>query len=227
MYDNGYGLFGEVVNSLCKRVMHRSESYIFIKMSQPLPFDLLELQLRIAQDDQTALKMLYSHFNKKLFHLAFGIVHSRETAEEIVEDVFVQIWNKRVRISSLENLTWYLYVTTRNISYNYSRKLTRKKYIDIDDLETCDYTFCPTPEQIMISRQEYQLISDAINKLPAQCKLIFKLVKEDNLRYQEVANLLQLRIKTVENQMGIALKKVYSELHSHFPQSVRVCKKNF
>ena len=87
-----------------------------------LPFpdiNLLHLQERMANNDQLALKELYEHFSVRLFEFAYAIIHSREMAEEIIEDVFIQIWERRKRIRNIENITWYLFITTRNISLNY------------------------------------------------------------------------------------------------------------
>ena len=93
---------------------------------------LHDVQKRLAGNDQSALKELYTQFGGKLFQFAFAIIHSRELAEEIVEDVFIKVWLRRARIAKIENLTWYLYVTTRNISFNYHRKRKYIRHIDLD-----------------------------------------------------------------------------------------------
>ena len=69
---------------------------------------LHDVQKRLAGNDQSALKELYTQFGGKLFRFAFAIIHSRELAEEIVEDVFIKVWLRRARIANIENLTWYL-----------------------------------------------------------------------------------------------------------------------
>jgi RNA polymerase sigma-70 factor (family 1) len=181
--------------------------------------NIADLQLRLAADDQSAFRELYDYFSPRLLQFAFAIIHSRETAEEIVEDAFVQIWKNRLRVSRLENLNWYLYITTRNISYSYHRKQKRHKHYELDDIVLPYYQVDATPEDILISRELLQLINRAINNLPPKCRLIFKLVKEDKLKYCEVAELLQLSDKTVENQIGIALKKIHSAIRKHLPQS--------
>ncbi|MEO8109056.1 MAG: RNA polymerase sigma-70 factor [Ginsengibacter sp.] len=175
-----------------------------------------ELQFRLSNDDQNALKELFGHYSKRLFHFAYSIIHSRELAEEIVEDVFIQVWQKRIKLSTLENLTWYLYVATRNISCNYLRKYKKVIHIDIDELTLPNYTIDATPEELIISNEALQNINKIINELPLKCRIIFKLVKEDGLKYKEVAGLLNLTTKTVENQMGIALKKLHAALDHRF-----------
>jgi RNA polymerase sigma-70 factor (family 1) len=178
-----------------------------------MPIDLEEIQKRLGRDDQSALKMLYEVFGTWLFEFAFAIIRSQQLAEEIVADVIIKIWEKRQRVSTLENFKWYLYVTTRNTSYSYHRKYSRLKSIDLNELTLPYYQLNTTPEDIMLTSETLHAIHQAINTLPPKCRLIFKLVKEDGLKYREVAGLLGLDIKTVENQMGMALKKIHAAVH--------------
>lgn len=175
-----------------------------------------ELQFRLGNNDQNALKDLFDHFSKRLFHFAYTIIHSREFAEEIVEDVFIQVWLKRIKLSTLENLTWYMYVTTKNISCNYLRKYNKINHIDVDELTLPYYKVDATPEELMISHETLKKVNKIINDLPPKCRIIFKLIKEDGLKYKEVAGLLNLSSKTVENQMGIALKKLHAAIDHLF-----------
>ena len=188
-------------------------------MRELAKIDIVEIQLRLAQGDEAAFKTLYDYYSPRLYQFAYAIIHSRETAEEIVADVFLQIWNKRVRIASLENLNWYLHITTRNISYTYYRRNNRRKNFDFDEAVLAYYQVHATPEEILIGQEVLQVINQAINDLPAKCRLIFRLVKEDNLKYREVAELLHLTPKTVENQMGIAVKKIHDVIRRRLPQA--------
>jgi RNA polymerase sigma-19 factor, ECF subfamily len=176
-----------------------------------------QLQQCLAENDETALKDLYDAFADKLFRFAYAIVHSKETSEEIIEDVFIKIWQKRSHIATIENLAFYLFVTTRNISCNYLRKYNRKKDICLDELSLPYYYVNVSPEDLLITSETLQGINKAINELPSQCRIIFKLVKEDGLKYKDVAALLNLNIKTVENQMGIALKKLHASIELLLP----------
>ncbi|HEY4287853.1 MAG TPA: RNA polymerase sigma-70 factor [Puia sp.] len=188
-------------------------------MRESAKIDIVEIQLRLAQGDEAAFKTLYDYYSPRLFQFAYAIIHSREMAEEIVADVFLQIWHKRVRIGSLENLNWYLHITTRNISYTYYRKNNRRKSFDFDEAVLSYYHVHATPEEILIGQEVLQVVNQAINDLPSKCKLIFRLVKEDNLKYREVAELLHLTPKTVENQMGIAVKKIHEAIRKRLPRA--------
>jgi RNA polymerase sigma factor (sigma-70 family) len=87
------------------------------------------------------------------------------------------------------------------------------------------YQVHATPEEILIGQEVLQVINQAINELPPKCKLIFRLVKEDNLKYREVAELLHLTPKTVENQMGIAVKKIHEAIGRRLPQASRLLRR--
>lgn len=170
--------------------------------------DIPELQRRIYTGDTQAFKELYDRFSTPLLQLALAMVHNREMAEEIVADVFIQVWKKRKNLDQVQHLKWYLYAATRNISLNYLRKYAHKKTFQLDEVNMPEYALQPTPETVLISNDMLRHINMAISELPPQCRLIFKLVKEDELKYREVAELLNISIKTVENQVGIALKKL-------------------
>jgi RNA polymerase sigma-70 factor (ECF subfamily) len=186
-----------------------------------LPFDTYDLQIMLADGDSTALKALYNRYGRKLLQLAFAIVRSKEMAEEVVEDVFIKVWKKREQLRKIENFTFYLYVMTKNSSRDYLRKYGNRKMINLDDVALPYYRLDTTPEDLMISEEVIHQINKAINELPTKCRLIFKLVKEDGLKYREVAELLHLSRKTVENQVGIALKKIHSVVDINSPSTVR------
>lgn len=186
-----------------------------------MSIDLNDISYRIARDDHSALRALYDHYSNTFCQLACAIVRSKELAEEIVEDVFIQVWKKRTRIEKVENLHLYLFVMVKNISRTYLKKYRNRSFINFDDIELPEYRIDLTPEDIMISGEIISRINAAINELPPKCRLIFKLVKEDGLKYREVAELLHLNIKTVENQVGIALKKIHSSVRIHLPATSR------
>ena len=181
------------------------------------PIELYDLQRRIAEGEQSALKLLYDNYNARLFQLAYAIIRSRESAEEIVADVFIKIWEKREQVRTIENFSFYIYVAARNTSISYLRKQGYNKNFNLDEAALPYYQLDATPEEMMITNEILQKINRAINELPPKCRLIFKLVKEDGLKYREVAELLEVSTKTVENQIGIALKKIHEAIRIHLP----------
>ncbi|HXB93141.1 MAG TPA: RNA polymerase sigma-70 factor [Puia sp.] len=167
------------------------------------------LQSRIACfDDQGAYKELFTSLYSPLFLFAKSMVKSKESAEEIVSDVFIRIWERRRELQKIDNLKVYLYVSTRNTALNYINQHKRNVTNPIDEFQAEFTSIYFDPEQLLITADMLALIKRSIEQLPPKCKIIFKLVKEDGLKYREVAEILNLSIKTVENQLAIALQKI-------------------
>ena len=171
--------------------------------------DLHKLVTRIAlYDDAFAYKELFLLYHSRLLHFSSIITQSREAAEEVVSDVFMKIWTNRSRLTRIENFHLYIYVITKNQSINSFLKSKREKCFSLDDMVVEFRSIYLDPEQLMITSEMFHRIRAAIKALPPKCQLIFKLVKEDGLKHREVAGLLNLSQKTVENQMTIALRKI-------------------
>ena len=167
------------------------------------------LQNRIARfEDQQAYKELFIGLYSYLYHFAWSFVKSKELAEEMVSDVFIKVWEKRKAISEVENLKVYLYVATKNISLNYIDKQKHANFVDLSEVSVDIKSSYSDPEQLLITSDMMDLIQQAIYQLPPRCRLIFKLIKEDKMKYKEVAEILHISVKTVENQISIAVKKI-------------------
>jgi RNA polymerase sigma-70 factor (family 1) len=167
------------------------------------------LKVRIAQfEDQKAYEELYVSLYKYLYNFAWSFVKSKQLAEEIVSDVFIKVWQKRKALESIDNFKVYLYVATKNVSLNYLGKNKTLTYSDIQDLSGELISAYSDPEQLLITSDMMTLIHNAIAQLPSRCQLIFKLVKEDKMKCREVADILQISAKTVENQVAIAVRKI-------------------
>src|SRR5271170_5988310 len=159
-----------------------------------IAFDkIADLQLRIARnEDHKAYKELFTSLYTYLLHFAFTLVKMKQPAEEIVSDVFIKIWQKRKELEKIENLKVYLYISTKNTALNYLEKQKRAATDNIDKFANQFKSIYFDPEQLMITADMVSLIHEAIESLPLRCKMIFKLVKEDNLKYKEVAEILNI-----------------------------------
>ncbi len=185
-------------------------SVFFIMLASP---HIQVLQQRIAlYNDQLAYKELYVLFFKSLQQFAISFVRSPEVAEEIVSDVFIKVWKKRAGLSRIRNLKLYLFISTRNGSLNYLRSQKRSILHPEQYLVQLQSIYF-NPEKLMLTAEMMNRVQKAINDLPPRCQLIFKLIKEDGLKYREVADLLHLSLKTIENQMAIAIRKIGLAIH--------------
>jgi RNA polymerase sigma-70 factor (family 1) len=178
--------------------------------------DLISLGERIANDDQLAYRQLFILFYNKLLRFVMGFTKSKELTEEIVSDVFINIWRRRKNMEEIKNLKLYLYVSAKNITFNYLKKLHRENLIELDSVEIEPEDPFADPGAALITREMNLKLKSAINELPPRCKLIFTLIKEDGLTYKQTATLLDISVSTVENQLSIALKKISSAIRYTF-----------
>jgi RNA polymerase sigma-70 factor (family 1) len=160
------------------------------------------------QDDLPAYKELFLLLNKRLRQFAYGILKSKEEAEELVSDVFIKIWEKRKQLQAVESPRLYFYTITKNLAINRIRERKNFSEIDLNDWLLHGESVYFDPEKLMIAEEMRRQVRQAIDELPNRCRLIFKLVKDDGLRHKEVAELLQLSIKTIESQIAIALRRI-------------------
>jgi RNA polymerase sigma-70 factor (family 1) len=177
---------------------------------------------QIANGDENAFRQIYTQFYKRLYYFAFAMVRTRESAEEIVEDVFVRIWQQREGASAIRNLRIYLYTATKNSALNYLSQKSRQNITEpFDHLDIGLDGSAGTPEQIMINAETHRKIQTAVEALPPRCKMIFKLVREDGLKYREIAEILNISVNTIDVQMAIAIKKITSAIEAEFDFPIR------
>jgi len=178
-------------------------------------------------NDEAAFRQFYTDNVFRLFQFAFTFVQNREQSEEIVNDVFLKLWQNRSRINQIDNISVYLYVAVKNTAANYLRQQKGKERVDMENHVVHHFYLSPDPEQLLITDELRKRIAASIDELPGRCKLIFKLVKEDGLSASEVADILDISYKTVTTQLSIALKKLEAALRPSLPKNISVSfKKN-
>ena len=170
------------------------------------------------ENDELAFREFYEANVFRLFQFAFTFVQNRELSEEIVNDVFLKLWHTRGRIDQVENISVYLYVAVKNTAINYLRQSKSRLDTDLGKQAVHHFYLSPDPEQLLVTNELRRRIEAAIEGLPARCKLIFKLVKEDGLSASEVASILDISYKTVTTQLTIALRKLSAVLKPSLQQ---------
>lgn len=174
-----------------------------------------DLQRRIAvYEDEAAYKELFLALFGTLTRFSTGIVQSKETAEEIVSDVFIKIWNERSRLQEIEDLKLYLFIAVKNNSIRKHQQLNKKATVSLDEMNVEMDSLYQNPEDKIMSEESLTNIESAINSLPGRARLIVKLAKEDRMRYKDIATLLNISVKTVDHQLAISLKKIAAVLGS-------------
>jgi len=176
----------------------------------------LRLQEQIAAGDQRAFRQLFDEFAERLSLFAVALVRQKDVATEIVDEVFVKIWKQRTNLPQVENLKTYLYTATKNTSLNYLSRKANEQLTEPFDFINIELQPEQNPDEQMITAEIMQRIREAVDQLPPRCKMIFKLVREDGLKYREVADILNITVNTVDAQMVIAVKKISEKVKGHF-----------
>lgn len=174
-------------------------------MSTALVFSLDELLLqRLKQDDEAAMEQIFKQYYPKLFRFAYNLIRERTQAEDAVQEVMMNIWNKRQSIKISESLNAYLYMSVRNNCLRAMSKNERKYWLD-EGMEDDNRFAVDNASDLLHSKDLKGKINDAIELLPPKCALVFKLSRFEEKSYKEIAAMLDISVKTVENQMGKAL----------------------
>jgi RNA polymerase sigma-70 factor, ECF subfamily len=181
----------------------KGTEYLTIKMF----FYNLAGSMSLKHHDE--LEKLYKLHHKSLSNLAYNLLKDKDLARDVVQEVFLKLWQNRARIDFGDQISHYLTKATAHTALNQlrsSRKLTSLDAIELASLENPkgneDYSFVELEIKIR----------EAIERLPPKCKAIFLLSRHEGMKYNEIASTLNLSVKTVENQMGIALEKLRRDL---------------
>ena len=129
---------------------------------------------RIINSDEAAFCRFMERYSSRLYHYVFALIGQKEPAEEVVSDVFYEVWKNR------------------------------KTFI-----------FAPiqSPDEAMISKEEMEKINNAIQQLPPKCKHVFFLAKIEGLPYKEIADILNISVKTINNHIAFALEEIAKNLN--------------
>lgn len=147
---------------------------------------------------------LFRRYRGGLVHFAFNIVNNRPDAEEIVQDMFMAIWEKQGQLVFDDSLKNYLFTGVKNRCLNHIKK-ARLPFADMPDdfpIPSLD----PGIVEKLQSGETEKRIQHLIDQLPAKCRLVFLLSRMQELSYKEIAFVMDISPKTVENQIGLALK---------------------
>ncbi|MGB3114623.1 MAG: RNA polymerase sigma-70 factor [Ferruginibacter sp.] len=176
--------------------------------------EILNLLLQIARQDEGAFRKLYMHYYTKLFQFSHSICKNKQWAEEVTEDVFIKIWRNHKTAPQIQNLKVYLYTAIKNTTLNYIAQQARRNITE--PFGDIDIELTENPADSIIEKETFKKIYQAIETLPPRCKIVFKLIREDGLKYKEVAAILNISPKTVEAQMALAIKRIFLFMKDDF-----------
>lgn len=171
------------------------------------------------------LEKLFKDYQPMLVSFAYNYLKTVEDSKGIVQDVFIAVWNNRENLKLEGNLKSYLFTATKNKCLNFIEK-KRLQTVSLDNAGTGEFSPAsriaakiPDSSEVMEAEELRATIYDEIQKLPPKCRAIFILSREEGLSYKEIAAQLEVSTKTVENQIGIALKRIRKRVNTYTKQN--------
>jgi len=165
----------------------------------------------LAQRDETAFEQVFKSHFKRLHAYAFTILRDEMEAEEMVQQVFFKLWERNENLSLTGSVSAYLYRAVHNESLNYIKhqkvRSSHQLHIAYSMKNEVEH-----PAKKILTGELEKKIHSALSELPEQCRTIFQMSRFDELKYREIADKLGISVKTVENQMGKALKLMREKL---------------
>lgn len=160
---------------------------------------------KMKEGDQNAFRLFVDMYSNDLYFFALGYVNIRETAEEVVSDVFLEVWNNRSHLDEIQQIKPWLLVMVRNKAITYLRKQHLEHIVSFDEIEDFYVPLIQSPDHELISREEIEEINQAITTLPPKCKEVFMLAKIEKMPYKEISEILNISVKTINIHVAKAL----------------------
>lgn len=167
---------------------------------------------RIRAGDASAFEELFAAHYDGMCALAYTFVRSREAAEDVVANVFRNLWMRRLEWELTGPVRTYLFTATRNEAFNLLRRVRRERGLEEramgEDLALALGAAAPAPDSVLLARELAAAIERAGEDLPPRCRQVFFLRWREGLKQREIADRMRISVKTVEMQMTLALKAI-------------------
>lgn len=191
-------------------VEHKNSQEEAVRKKQALDRAMLSLS------SPQVFEKLFKKYYEGLCQYCLRFVKQEEVAEEIVQDVFVKLWQLEKELKVHTSLKAYLYTSVKNGALNYLKSPYARQQFEGHKTSDFELLIDSTTQNLLDYEELTKLVGEAVERLPQQCRTIFEMSRSGGHTYQEISEKLNIAPKTVENQMGIALKKLKAHLHTYW-----------
>ncbi len=178
--------------------------------------DELTIFRQIKRGNIRSFNYLFNKYYEILFRFALTYQNQREVAEEIVQDIFMHIWEKRLELNISSSVRSYLFTSVKNRCISFLRRKFDKAEVVSYGCTPDEQTFFQSPDIALESIELEFHIKNAIKMLPDRCRIIFNLSRNTGLTYREIAAELGISTETVKTQISIALGKIKLHLERYW-----------
>ncbi len=169
-----------------------------------------------SEESRAIVEALFRRYHRSLVGFAYRYVRSRDIAEELVQEVFLDLWERWEQGQRLDTPKAYLFTAVRNAATSYLRHQGVVQRFEPETIALFS-RHGPSPDSAVHSADFSAAFERAIARLPERCRLVFTLSREQGLTYAEIAALLDISTKTVDTQMGRAYKALRKALAPYWP----------
>ena len=170
--------------------------------------------MHIANGDETAFRMLFDQYRERLFFFAWQLCHSAVEAEEVVQDIFLRLWENRSKLGEVDFPRKYIYIMVRNRTLDLLSKIARDQRL-ISEVWTNMSQSDNYLEDLLHAQDSRLLIDQAVSQLPEKKQAIFLMSRRDGLSLREIADQMGLSVQTVKNILTEVLKHIKAFLSRH------------
>jgi RNA polymerase sigma-70 factor (ECF subfamily) len=175
---------------------------------------------RLIAGDLKAFEQVYHYYFSRCLHFVYGYLPSIEDAEEVVQDVFIKLWEKHEQLDSEKGLSGFLFVIARNLVIDRMRRYAAMEKHQLEMKTNSIISLNSSTEQQMNFYELKEILDRLIDELPTKRRMVFKLNREKGMTYKEIADLLNISQGTVEKQMSAALQVLKERLTIEYKLSI-------
>ncbi len=168
---------------------------------------------RLSQGDERALDQFMSQWSQRLYHYAMSMLGSKENVEEVVSDVFLQVWKSRKELSKIKYIEQWL----RRITYCKAMSKLRSdsgnpRFVSLDALESFTFPALEMADERILSRERQEAVNQVLESLSPKCKHVFYLAKKERMPYKQIAVVLDISLSTVNYHVAYAMDQLRKKL---------------
>lgn len=168
----------------------------------------------LKMGDENAFNGIYEAYSKPMYLKILGMVKDKDIADELLQELFIKLWDNREKIIPEKAFQSYLYTIAKNLVYNYFRKIASDNSL-IEQLLLRGTEHYLNAEELLLNKETSELLKNAIDQLSPQRKLVFELCKIEGKSYEEASKILDISIATINSHMTKSLQSIKSYLIKH------------
>lgn len=171
------------------------------------------LYYRLSKGDERALHLFMAQWSGILYHYAMSMLGSKENVEEVVSDVFLQVWKSRDQLLEIKHMEQWL----RRITYCKSMSKLRRdagmpQFTPIDQIESFSLPSIESSDQSILCREQQIAVQQVLDSLPTKCKHVFYLAKIEKMPYKQIAAIIDISVSTVNYHVAFAMQQLRNKL---------------